>query len=246
MTTHHTTNSKHKLLSELETYTAGGVRHQQEQLQRQRKRSLSLYESTTTGDAQNGATTRRRLQEQPLTEASPEKQSTEEQALGDCSSDGKPLSLEQIYKDAAVSYDPKVRNDVSCDVICHFLSLHTEELSLLPFHLSKLSNNTFYYIPKQNDILFSGINDGDENKDENNILEEDTSEKSTPSSLYIAEYESRVGEKRTDAAEGGRHTKDDVPVTNEEDAWVGEGKPCTLVSSFLVCMATHVLFCHHL
>ena len=246
MTTHHTTNSKHKLLLELETYTAGGVRHQQEQLQRQRKRSLSLYESTTTGDAQNGATTRRRLQEQPLTEASPEKQSTEEQALGDCSSDGKPLSLEQIYKDAAVSYDPKVRNDVSCDVICHFLSLHTEELSLLPFHLSKLSNNTFYYIPKQNDILFSGINDGDENKDENNILEEDTSEKSTPSSLYIAEYESRVGEKRTDAAEGGRHTKDDVPVTNEEDAWVGEGKPCTLVSSFLVCMTTHVLFCHHL
>ena len=245
MTTHHTTNSKHKLLLELETYTAGGVRHQQEQLQRQRKRSLSLYESTTTGDAQNGATTRRRLQEQPLTEASPEKQSMEEQALGDCSSDGKPLSLEQIYKDAAVSYDPKVRNDVSCDVICHFLSLHTEELSLLPFHLSKLSNNTFYYIPKQNDILFSGINDGDENKDENNILEEDTRQ-STPPSLHLAEYESRVGEKRTDAAEGGRHTKDDVPVTNEEDAWVGEGKPCTLVSSFLVCMTTHVLFCHHL
>ena len=73
MTTHHTTKSKHKLLLELETYAAGGVRHQQEQLQRQRKRSLSLYESTTTGDAQNGATTRRRLQEQPLTEASPEK-----------------------------------------------------------------------------------------------------------------------------------------------------------------------------
>jgi len=128
MTTHHTTDSKHKLLLELETCTAGGVRHQQEQLQRQRKRSLD--ESTTTGDAQNGATTRRRLQEQPLTEASPEKQSTEEQALGDCSSDGdgKPLFLDhQSYNDAAVSYDPKVRNDVSCDVICHFLSLHTEE-----------------------------------------------------------------------------------------------------------------------
>ena len=107
MTTHHTTNSKHKLLLELETNVTGGECYHQ-QLQRQRKRSLD--ESTTTGDAQNAATTRRRLQEQPLTEASPEKQSTEEQALGDCSSDGKPLFLDhQSYNDAAVSYDPKVR-----------------------------------------------------------------------------------------------------------------------------------------
>ena len=129
------------------------------------------------------------------------------------------------------------RYEMTCHVIviCHFLSLHTEELSLLPFHLSKLSNNTFYYIPKQNGSLFSGINDGDENKDENNIMEEDAIQ-STPPSLHLAEYESRDGEKRTDAAEGGRRTMDDVPVANEEDACVGEGKPYTLLSSFRVCV----------